>query len=405
MPPSLDGSGPSTAEAERRLARTAGYYLAFIALGLVTASLGPTLAALSQNVHAGLDQISGLFTASALGYLLGSLFGGRAYDRAPGHTVMGSVLLLLALLMALVPLLPWLWFLFSVMLLVGAASGTVDAGGNTLLVWLHGEQVGPFMNGLHFFFGIGAFLSPIIIAQAVRLGGSITWAYWVLALLIALAALWILRLPSPISRSHPNDDPARRGDALTVVLVALVLMLYVGAESSVGGWIYSYATSMGLSNESQAAYLTALFWGMLAAGRLLSIPLAKRFSPRSLLIADWLGCLVSVALMVLASDASLAVWAGTVGVGLSMASIFPLMLALAGRRISITGRITGWLLVGAGAGGMTLPWLIGQLFESVGPRATMPAILIDLAIAASVFGVLTLHGEGGRTTRTRGDWR
>jgi fucose permease len=109
--------------------------------------------------------------------------------------------------------------------------------------------------------------------------------------------------------------------------------------------------------------------------------------------------------MVLASDASLAVWAGTVGVGLSMASIFPLMLALAGRRISITGRITGWLLVGAGAGGMTLPWLIGQLFESVGPRATMPAILIDLAIAASVFGVLTLHGEGGRTTRTRGDWR
>jgi fucose permease len=393
MPSPTALTDSSVPKAQGRLSQTAGYYLAFIALGLVTASLGPTLEALGKNVQAPLDQISGLFTAYALGYLVGSLLGGRVYDRAQGHAVMGGVLLVLALLMALMPLVPWLGLLFGVTLLRGAASGTVDVGGNTLLVWLHGREVGPFMNGLHFCFGIGAFASPVIIAQAVQLSGDITWAYWTLAFLIALAALWILHLPSPTARSNREDDPTRGSNPLIVVLVAFVLLLYVGAESSVGGWIYTYATATGLGSESNAAYLTSLFWGVLAAGRLLSILLVTRFSPRTMLIADWLGCLVSVGVMVVLDKASLAVWAGTFGIGLSMASIFPLMLTFAEQRVSITGRVTGWFLVGSSVGGMTLPWLIGQLFESVGPRVTMPAILADLIIATGMFGVLVVYAQ------------
>jgi FHS family Na+ dependent glucose MFS transporter 1 len=376
-----------------KLVRTAGYYLAFIALGLVTASLGATLPGLAENVHASLDAISILFTAGALGYLLGSLLGGRAYDHAPGHAVMGSFLLLLASMMALVPLVPWLWLLVAVTLVRGAASGTVDVGGNTLLVWLHGREVGPFMSGLHFCFGVGAFCAPLIIAQAVQRSGDITWAYWILALLIAPVALWILRLPSPAARSNGDDDPAKNSSPFMVVLVSLVLLLYVGAESSMGGWIYTYATATGLSGDTQAAYLTSVFWGVLAGGRLLSIPLTKRFSPRAMLVADWLGCLISVGVMVLFREASLAVWLGTVGVGFSMASIFPMMLSFAERRMAITGRITGWFFVGASVGGMSLPWLIGQLFESMGPHVTMSAILTDLVVATATFGSLMVWAQ------------
>ncbi len=384
----------STPKTEGKLAQTGGYYLAFIALGLVTAALGTTLPGLAENVHASLDDISILFTAGALGYLLGSLVGGRAYDRAPGHAVMGGVLLLLASMMALVPLVPWLWLLAAVTLLRGAASGTVDVGGNTLLVWLHGRQVGPFMNGLHFCFGVGAFVSPLIIAQALQLGGDITWAYWTLALLIAPVAFWILRLPSPTAQSDADPDLVKGNSPLMIVLISLVLLLYVGAESSMGGWIYTYATATGLSGETHAAYLTSLFWGVLAAGRLLSIPAARQLSPRAMLAADWSGCLISVGAMVCFREAPVAVWLGTFGVGLSMASIFPTMISFAEQRMSITGRVTGWFFVGASAGGMTLPWLIGQLFESIGPRVTMSAILADLAIATGVFGALMLWAEG-----------
>ena len=41
--------------------------------------------------------------------------------------------------------------------------------------------------------------------------------------------------------------------------------------------------------------------------------------------------------------------------------------------------------VGASLGSMTLPWLIGQLFESVGPQVTMLTILGDLLVAVRRF--------------------
>jgi len=67
-----------------------------------------------------------------------------------------------------------------------------------------------------------------------------------------------------------------------------------------------------------------------------------------------------------------------------MASIFPTTLTLAERRMTITGRVTGWFIVGASAGSMSLPWLVGQLFERTGPRAAMFVVFIALAAAALV---------------------
>jgi len=59
----------------------------------------------------------------------------------------------MATMMILVPLIPRLPLLAVVWLILGVGSGALDVGGNTLLIWVHGRQVGPYMNGLHFFFG------------------------------------------------------------------------------------------------------------------------------------------------------------------------------------------------------------------------------------------------------------
>jgi len=377
-----------------RIANTVGYYAAFVALGLVTASLGPTLPGLAENTRTHLSEISYLFTARSSGYLAGSFLGGRLYDRMPGHRVMVTVLVVAAAMMGLAPTLSLLWLLAAVLLILGAAEGAVDVGGNTLLVWVHGHKVGPFMNGLHFFFGAGAFLSPIIVAQAVLIGGDITWAYWALALLILPAVIWLLRLPSPAPQADSEDSPAeglRRVNRLLVALIALFFFLYVGAEVGFGGWIYTYAVALDLSGETTAAYLTSAFWGALTVGRLLAIPVAARFRPRFILLSDLVGCLVSVGAILLWSNSSTATWLGTLGLGLSMASIFPTTLSLAERRMPITGQVNGWFFVGASTGGMTLPWLIGQLFESIGPQVTMVAILVDLVVAVGFFVALILH--------------
>jgi MFS transporter, FHS family, Na+ dependent glucose transporter 1 len=374
-----------------RMSKTAAYYLAFVALGLASASLGPTLPGLAENTQTQLREISFLFTGRSLGYLLGSFFGGRLYDRKPGHPVMGLMLIGMAMALTLTPTVSLLWLLTGLLLLLGIAEGAVDVGGNTLLVWVHRHQVGPFMNGLHFFFGIGAFLSPLIIAQAVLVSGDIAWAYWILALLILPVALWLLRLPSPPAQTITKDGPVGQVNHRLVALIVLFFFLAVSAEVSFGGWIFTYTRQLNLANETVAAYLTSAFWGALTVGRLLAIPIAVHVRPRYILLGDLLGCLVSVGLILIWPSSILATWLATLGIGLSMASIFPTTLSLAERRMTITGQVTGWFFVGASAGGMFLPWLIGQLFESVGPQMLPLVLIIDLTLALGLLLILSSY--------------
>ena len=375
-----------------RLVQTAIYYATFIALGLASASLGPTLGGLAQHTHTRLSEISFTFSARALGYLIGSLVGGRIYDRWPGHVVMVGVLVVMAAMLALAPMMPLLWLLTAVLLVLGMGEGAMDVGGNTLLMWVHRSEVGPFMNGLHFFWGVGAFLSPIIVAQAVLISGDITWAYWMLAVLMLPVVIGLLRLPSPVAQISSQVSESRRVNPVPlIVLIALFLFLYVGAESSLGGWIFTYTVALRLSSETAAAYLTSAFWGSLTAGRLLAIPIAARLRPRSILLIDLAGCLMSMGIILLWPNSLVAVWVGTIGTGLAMASVFPTTLSLAESRMHITGQITSWFFVGASLGGMTAPWIIGQLFESIGPRVTMMTIMADLVLLAGVFVAMMLQ--------------
>ena len=392
-------SGPVTSRpslgppADRRpaLLKTVGYFAAFIALGLASASLGPTLPGLAENTRSRVSEISSLFAARSLGYLAGSLVGGRLYDRIPGHPVMAAGLLVMAGMMGLAPVVPKLWMLGAAILVLGLAEGALDVGGNTLLVWVHRDKVGPFMNALHFFFGLGAFLSPLIIAQVLLRGGDLVRAYWTLALLVLPAVFWLPRLSSPVAPETSTEGSAGQADKRLVALIVVFFFLYTGAEIAFGGWIYSYAMALRLSSDAVAAYLTSTFWGALTLGRLLAVPLAVRYPVRSILLADCLGCLTSLTVLLLGSRSLVVTFVGTCGVGLSMASIFPAALALAQGRMRITGQVTGWFFVGASAGGMVLPWLIGQFFESVGPRATMAILLVDITAATGILAILTFR--------------
>ncbi len=376
----------------RPFATTVAYYAAFVGLGLISASLGPTLPALAEQTRTALREISILFTARSTGYLLGSLVGGRVYDRVAGHPVLSIALMVMAVGMFLTPLMPNLWPLALVLLMIGVAEGTLDVGGNTLLVWLHRDRVGPYMNALHFFFGLGAFFTPLVVAWALVATGGIRWAYWVLGLYAVPVALALTRFRSPLAEHTEQEAPAEPINIRLVGLIAVFMFLYVGGEVGVGGWLYSYAIALNLASETTAAYLTSVFWAALTLGRLASIPLATRFRPRTILTADLVGCLVSIGLMMVGTGSAWTVWVGAAGAGVSMASIFPTVITWAGRRMRVTGGVTSWFFVGASTGGMSIPWLIGQFFDAFGPIFTMTTILVDMLLACVVFGVMMAAG-------------
>lgn len=373
-----------------RISQTLAYYVAFVALGLVAACFGPTLPALAAQANASLSAISYLFTAGSLGYLIGSYWGGRLFDRVPGHPLIAAMLLVMAAGLSVVPALRVVGLLVGVRLILGLAQSTLDVGANVLVVWVHGERVGPFMNGLHFCFGVGAFLSPLIVARIVQISGGIAWAYWALALLVLPASLCLLRLPSPTIQAQPHGPANESGNRALVALIALLFLLYVGAEIAFGDWVFTYALRMNLADATTAAYLASTFWGALTLGRLLAVPIAARLAPRLMLLGDLAGCVVGLGMMVLWPHSTAVLWLGTFATGFSMASIYPTLLSLAGCHMALSGQITGLFAAASSVGGMTLPWLIGQLFEPVGPQVVPAAVLGAMGLALGMFALLDL---------------
>ena len=378
----------------RRLAQAAAYFAAFIGLGLTTGSLGPTLSALAIQTRVSLGTISYLFMARSLGYVLGSR-GGRLFDRFPGNAVLGSTLVLMAAIMALIPLASGFWLLIVAMFVLGAAEAALDVGSNILLVWTQGNRVGQLLNALHSFFGLGALLSPVVLAVLVASGYPATDVYFVLALMLLPIAGWLWRLPGPAPQATIRTTKKIAGSGRVVFLIALFLFLYVGAEVGFGGWIYTYATVLKLSTATAAAYLTSGFWAALTVGRMLAVPIARRFRHSSMLTVDLAGCLASVAIILLFPKSLGALIIGVCGVGLFMASVFPTLLSFADKQLHLTGEMTGGFITGASLGAMLVPLVIGQLFESIGPRIVV-LFTSGLLVAMSAVMAILYRARLGR---------
>lgn len=368
---------------KQKIFTTIAYYLSMIAMGISMASLGPTLKDLAQNTHASIGAISILFTARALGSLAGSVLGGRAYDHQRGHQVMALMILSMALLTGLTPFIPLLWLLTAILFITGAVQGVLNIGANAQLVWVHGAQVGPFMNGLHFCFGVGTFITPVIIAQFIARSGGIEWMYLLLAVLILPTAAVAL-LPSPKSPLAAQRQSTEKIDPRLIILIALVFGCYSGASLAFGGWIFTYATEMRLTNAANAAYLTSVFWGALTLGRLAAIPLAIRFKPQAILRADFLGALLSLFAMLIWPKSLTAVLITSAGLGFALASIYPTTMSLSGQIMPISGKVTGLFSIGNSVGSMLIPWIIGQFFERTGPQSMAIVLVIDMLLALAV---------------------
>ncbi len=367
----------------------AGYFWAFLLLGMASAAIGPALPHLARHTGSALSTISLVFVGNRLGYMAGSFLGGRLYDRTRGHTVMVAMLAALALWLALAPLAGSLAVLAPIFLLIGFSEGSVDVGGNVLLVWLAPRRLGPLMNALHLFFGLGAFLAPVVLAQSLRLSGDVVWGFWTLAVLVVPGLLRLLRLESPPRRQEHGPTGQTAAPRAVPLLLTAFLFLYVAAEASFGDWIYTYAVARGLAGQVTAGYLTSAYWGAFTVGRLAAVAAALRVRPVPLLALSLAGSLASLALL-LALPGPAAAWTASMLLGLSLATIFPSTVTLASQTFPLTGRITGLFLVGASLGSMALPWLIGQLFDRMGPQTMVVAILADCAAAVLVFSFTVL---------------
>lgn len=380
-----------------------GYYGAFFALGLIIASIGPALPYLARQTGSELREISYVFVARSLGFIIGSMIAGRIYDGVKGHPLLVGGILALAGLSGAIPAIPWLWALVFLFFGLGLCGSAVSVGGSMLLVWANRGRLGSLLGGLHFIWGVGAFLSPIIVIRLIRLSGGIDLAFIILSLLALPVCYWLLRLPSPEAWQKPHHELEGHGDGKAIkslaVMIWFFLFLYTGTEASIGNWIFTYAIKTNLGNATSAAYLNSAFWGMLTLGRLAAIPLVSRARPRTILIVDLSGALLSVLLILIFNDSPIALWIGVCGVGLAMASVFPTTILFAERRMPLSGKLTGILYAGSSSGSMVLPWAVGQFFDYSGPVILLWISISGLVAEFGIFALMMLYPRRSRKLR------
>lgn len=371
------------------------YGICFIALGLTSTAIGPMLPYLADNTGVSFAQISFLFSAGSLGYLIGSAGGGRLFDRVNGHRLLLLAMLLTIVMVTLIPMTSIFSILLIVLFFLGLGQGTIDVGGNVNLLWVFQKRAGPYMNALHFFFGVGALLSPIILHNVMRLtGGRLDWPFWSLAILSIPGLAGIVWLSSPTNPEKAQiENNTQKVNQLLVAAMMILFFLYVGLEGGFGGWIFTYATEAGIATETGASYMTSVFWGALTLGRLISVPLARKISPAGLLTGNYVLAFIFLSLVLFFPVQPAVVWVVSAGLGLALSSVFPTLLVLSESKMNISGKITGLFFIGVSLGGTIVPMVLGQVYEYLGGFQLLLTLFLITVLGLAVLSFVIFRSN------------
>uniref|UniRef100_A0A7M5X365 Uncharacterized protein n=1 Tax=Clytia hemisphaerica TaxID=252671 RepID=A0A7M5X365_9CNID len=155
-------------ESEHHMAMVFSYCGVFLLYGMTDELLGPTLIELSCLAAKPLKTMSWLFFSHDMGLLCGTLFGGLIVSRVDKNLAMTICLISNALSITILPILHKFMGMVIFVFLYGFFLGTPDTLANVMLIKVFGKEVAPYIQGVHFFYGFGAFLSPLVARPFLR---------------------------------------------------------------------------------------------------------------------------------------------------------------------------------------------------------------------------------------------
>lgn len=218
----------------------------------------------------------------------------------------------------------------------------------------------------------GAFL---ILAAATNEGANaeseaVQFPYLLLALAFLVLAIVfaVLKLPNAKTEEQNKDKPV--GDSAWryshLVLGAIGLFLYVGAEVSIGSFLVSFLSEPQIGNlsETQAAHYVSYFWGGAMIGRFVGAAAMRYVADDKMLAFNALAAILLLVLTVF-STGQIAMWS-VLALGLFNSIMFPTIFSLALRGLGGNTSQGSGILCLAIVGGAIIPLVQGVLADVVG---------------------------------------
>jgi FHS family L-fucose permease-like MFS transporter len=188
--------------------------------------------------------------------------------------------------------------------------------------------------------------------------------------LLALAILFALvRLPAiHYAKATAMATSASLFAHRHLVLGAVGIFMYVGAEVSIGSFLINFLGEAKIAAlaPAAAAHYVSYYWGGAMLGRFVGFGAMRSISPGKVLACGAAGS-VALILVAVASQGALAMWA-VISVGLCNSIMFPTIFSIALNKLGAqTGQGSG-LLCMAIVGGAVVPFFQGYVADQVGPQ-------------------------------------
>jgi MFS transporter, FHS family, glucose/mannose:H+ symporter len=384
MPPSDPPNASISAKA-----LTFAAYASFVPIGIATVLLGPMLPTLSARWSLNYSQAGALFTAQYLASTLAVALSGVLVSRWGFRFAIKAGLLLMSAGVALLLAGPRTMGILCIGAYGGGLGLAVPAA-NLLVAEVNPGRRSATLNLLNFCWSAGAVACPFLVAAAAK-SRQIPLFLAAVAGFALLVAIGIAAMPAYIVEPSATKGAGQnKGVAIqwkhgAVLILGALFFLYVGIENGFGGWVASYAKSLGNLTPAVALMTPSFFYAALMLGRWLA-PLLLRITDEIRLVQAGLlvACAGMAGLVLSHGLRGVVVSAGVAGLGLSY--VYPITISLLSREFgSASSRIGSFMFTMSNIGGGLLPWLVGVSSNHFG---TLKAgLAVPLIGCAAMYGL------------------
>lgn len=329
-------------------------FAAFLLSGVGSTMLGPLLPLLGRRLDLGDGGAGAMFTALFGGAAVGAVGCGWVLEHWGYRRVLCTGYLLTGVGSALLAA-PLTAVVAAGIMLIGFGLGLVIPSSNLLVAETSGEHSASRLNLLNVCGGSGAVAGPPVVAwlsEAAGLGGVA--ALTGVAAVVSAAMLYWTAPASHVEKGRPG--PSRRRFQWSV---ALLLFLYVGAETTLSGWLPTMAIRRAGAHSGVEALPLSAYWGAMMAGRGLAAVLLRRYTVAQLMRVLLIGGPLAAASLALAPT-TLAIAACAMLAGLFFGPVFPNVISVLQAAFPAEARRLGPpVFAAASAGGAFVPWVAG----------------------------------------------